>query len=166
MATFTRAGDLARHQRERTERLYRSILAASEESARIAREEAEKLTSGTTSTRELTQAGHPFARARGANRFGGRGRGTVSLMRSYPLVPINEQSGRLRRSWRIFRRRDPEKGSVAFQLQNIAPESKYVLAPGGTARMIDRGFWNELNRRVLPKIRRKHLDIWRAALRG
>ena len=164
MTTFTSAAALARHQRERSERIYRSMLAASQESARIAREAAEKLTSGTVNSADLRRAGHPFAKRRAAARFGARGVGGASAMRSFPLTPINAQTGRLRRSWRIFRRPGAEKGSIAFLLQNMSPQSKYVLAPGGTSRMIDRQFWQELDRVVLPKVRRKHLDLWRGAI--
>ena len=164
MATFTDARKLAAHQRARARRLqygYTSIDAASREAAEIAREEAERLTSGPRRTaRDLRRAGHPFRRNR-LRAIGRRGGGGLSLMAAWPLLPIGRQSGRLRRSFRIFRR-----GDGVWRMQNIAPHSPAVLAPGGTKNMVRRGFWEELNRRTIRKVRQKRLELWRAGLKG
>jgi hypothetical protein len=163
MATFTDAKRLAAHQRQRAQRIYKSIEAASQSAAIIARDEAIKLTSGNVKQATLTAAGHPFARRRG---LGGRVgmRGGRSVMASYPLTPINAQTGSLRRSWRIFRR-PHGKGSVGFVMQNVSPHA-IAIRPGGSRRVVDRRFFAELNKRTLPKIRKRNLDLWRAALKG
>lgn len=165
MATFTDASKLAAHQRQRAQRVYRSIEAASEAAAMIARDEAIKLTSGTTSQETLTRAGHPYARRRGlGGRTGRVNGGGKSTMAAYPLLPINRQSGSLQRGWRIFRRYRG-KGGVGFVMQNVSPHA-VAIRPGGSRHVVDRRFFAELNRRVIPKIRKKQLDLWRAALKG
>lgn len=135
------------------------------------------LVSGTISAKELRRRGHPF----------GRGRGRVSMTlfsdaggapskRKYrahktrpviptPLLPINTQTGRLARSLRII----PEGGIglQSFRLQFTAPEAAFVLARGGTRRMVARGYQTELkrrfaimNRRTIYNARLKTLHIF------
>ena len=125
--------------------------------------EAQALTKGGVKQSVLTAAGHPFRknRLRGiASKIGGKGR---SLMASFPLVPINIQTGKLHRSWRIFTRRGGD--TVVYRLQNLAKHGKFVLRPGGTKHMTDRGFWAELQRRVIPKARKLSRDALQRANR-
>lgn len=89
---------------------------------RALRDYALRQVSGRISQYELKRLGHPYARR--------RGRPTLS-----PL-PINVQSGRLRRSFRTFRRRE-----LVTQMQFTARHAKYVLSETGTRRMVPRGFW-------------------------
>lgn len=152
MATFRDPRQLASHQRTRASRVRRSMDMCSREQAELALKEAKILTSGTTAQSTLTAAGHPFRkdRLRGiGQRIAATGR---SLLSSFPLLPINQQSGALLRGWRIFTRFS-SSGPI-YRLQNIARNRQFVLMPGGTKHMVDRGFWAELNRRVLPKARR------------
>lgn len=69
-----------------------------------------------------------------------KGRGITG---SIPLLPINVQSGRLRRSIALRvksrSRYDLVAGDVAY--------AKYILAIGGTAKMYSRGFKQEVQRR-------------------
>lgn len=163
MARFTSASDLAKHQRRRADTARRSMDATTREQAQIALKEAQVLTKGGTKQSVLTAAGHPFrkSRLRGiASKIGGKGR---SLMASFPLLPINFQTGRLYRSWRVFARRTGD--TVAYRLQNMAKHGKFVLRPGGTKYMVDRGFWAELQRRVIPKARKLSRDALRESNR-
>lgn len=165
MVTTRSAADLAGINRQRLARLTqgsRSMTAGSHQAAKIAQAEAVKLSQGTTSSAALRAAGHPFAKKRSLGRLGrlgDRSRAGAAVFASYPLLPINRQSGRLARSWRVIRAGD------GYRLQNFAPESKFVLRRGGTRYMVDRRFWDELHRRALPKVRREILTGWREALR-
>jgi hypothetical protein len=86
--------------------------------------EAVRQTSGTVSTAELAAMGHPFSRRRP---------GTL------PRLPINLQTGKLQKSLRVMPR--IVRGEPGFQLQFMAPYSKFVLRPYGTTVMVARGFW-------------------------
>ena len=132
MATFTRAEDLARHQRERAKRVQRSMELGSQEVAESAKRHASLLVSGFISTKDLARLDHPFARRHGSARL--------------PVLPINMQSGRLRNSLRVFKRKT---GDVTmWRLQFMAPYAKFVLSPTGTKRMLPRNFWNALRLHV------------------
>lgn len=131
------------------------------------------LTGGSTSSKELARRGYPFGRRRGRititlhSHGGRRERFRASKVRSViptPLLPINRQSGRLQRSLRII----PEGGIglQSFRIQFTAPHAPYVLAPGGTKRMVARGFRTEmrrrfaiLNRQTIYQMRLRQLQI-------
>lgn len=163
MAKFTSIQALVSHQKAQIRRLkygHTSIDAACKASAEIGLTEAKKLTSGAVRTKtELATAGHPFRKQRLlgiGNRIGGK-----SLPRAYPLLPIGRQKNRVQNGWRIFK-----QSNGVYRLQNIHPNSKFVLAPGGTKKAVDRGFWVALNRVVVPKVRKARLQLLRTALKG
>jgi hypothetical protein len=83
-----------------------------------------------------------------------------------PVLPIGRRSRRLVRGWRV--QALSAGGSVVArrQLYNVAPHSKYVLAPGGTRRMASRRLWEALMAISRPRLRevaREHINL---ALRG
>lgn len=106
-------------------------------------ENARKLLSGHRSTAELRRRGHPFAR-----RHLGQGKG-----RFIPTakLPINRQSGRLIRGLKMVSRgsigRFVGDGTVTKRVEfHGVPYSKFVLRKGGTKFMVDRGFWDAIER--------------------
>lgn len=104
--------------------------------------DALNLTSGKVSTAQLRRMGHPFARARALVRTRGKG-GRRSPV---PKLPINRQTGRLQESLTVQKRYDGPRGQVIV-LYFGAKHAKFVLALGGTRRMVARGFWRELLKR-------------------
>lgn len=129
----------------RAAKVRRSILIAQEENVADVKEEARRLTSGHVSSKTLANLGHPFGRG-----YAGYERSKSGFLRRYPPkvaiapLPINTQSGELARSLRVFRR--SSGGTVAHQLQFTSPHA-VVVRPGGTSRMIDRGFWQALRKK-------------------
>lgn len=103
-----------------------------------------RMMSGAITRRQLRRLGHPFGRGsnpaqsgegyrsvRGADRAKARriiGRANV------PPLPINVQSGRLRRS--VYVRR---AGPMDWRTGASAPYARYILSPVGTRRMVGRG---------------------------
>ena len=106
-------------------------------------------TRGNTSSKTLVRLGHPFGRGatpldrtptglmRGANpakakKLTGRAR--------IPLLPINRQTGKLRRG--MYLRKTFYPGALqAFALGSDVPYAKYILHPAGTRKMIGRGIF-------------------------
>ena len=87
-------------------------------------------------------------------------RGKVS-----PVRPIGRRSGKLFKSWRV-RRLASDPGSRSVVLYNTAGHHQYVLRPGGTKRMTDRGYWQaqrEASAQTRIKIAKRELD---KALKG
>lgn len=120
--------------------------------------EAVKLTSGSHRTKkDLRKAGHPFKRDGRLGRLG-------AVFQTWPLLPIGQMSSDLVNKWRIFRRSTSD--GTAFRLQNLSSHARYVLAPGGTKRMVDRQFWQQLNTRTKAKVKQAQLTLFRAALKG
>jgi hypothetical protein len=135
MATFTDAKSLAAHQRRRAAKVRRSLFVEHKAVVEAMQEEARRLTSGTVSSETLRAMGHPFARKATKGRRKGAQRGSL------PRLPINRQTGDLQKSLRVFRRW--QGNTVAYQLQFTSPHS-VVLTPGGTDRMVARGFWSAM----------------------
>lgn len=154
MAVFQSAQALASHQRQRARKVRRSLQIAAQSVAEEMKKEAARLVSGTVSEKELRALGHPFARRRTTTRRRGGQRGNL------PRLSVNVQSGELRKSLRVFRRLS-EQG-VTFQLQFTSPHA-VVLSPGGTSRMVARGFWTALRKHYDSKQRRKLLQAFRLA---
>jgi len=94
-------------------------------------------TSGALSSATLRRLGHPYAR-----------RASLSVAKHRrpkgiaPLLPINVQSGRLRRSFDL--RRD---GRWDWSIWNRAPYARWVLLDGGTRTTVSRGFQDKQVRR-------------------
>jgi len=154
MATFTNPRQLASHQRRRAQNVRRSLTIEAASLVRGQKEEALKLTSGTVSTKRLSQMGHPFGRMTTGNKRKGRMRGTLARL------PINRQTGRLQQSLRVFHRY--EGGNVVWRLQFMAPHGKFVLARGGTRKMVARGFWTALRKRYEREKKRFKTALLRA----
>lgn len=100
------------------------------------------MTSGRVSTATLRKLGHPFSRAKG-RRFKGGVKARVASL-GVPKLPINRQTGRLQRSLRMTK---VAGGIQSYRLEFMTPHAKYVLAQGGTKKMVARGFWTEARKR-------------------
>lgn len=162
MATFYDGRALAASQQRRFNNFRRSARLAHQQMAEEMQKEAVDLSHGGISSAELAAMGHPYGRGRGrstynygANKSASRGSGKVRIAArgAAPLLPINRQTGKLASSWRLFRRFKGD-GGQQVDLQNISPESKFVLNPGGTKRMVARGFWVEMRKRWRPRNKR------------
>ena len=142
-----------------------------------------ELLSGTTSTQELRNAGHPFARRRhsrrgftreamkGGMRLSSRGYGkgtrlaTRGVGLAIPKLPINNQTGELIASAAILRIAQPS-GGQDVRLAYRSPYAKFVLAEKGTRIMVARGYGaakrridREENRRLQYAIRLMTLTV-------
>lgn len=116
----------------------RSLQTAMQELVEKLKAEAIKLTSGTVSTAQLRALDHPFARRHGQ-----------ALI---PKLPINLQTRRLQRSLRVMPR--TVRGDPIWQVQFTAPYSQFVLRPGGTRKMVARGFWSAMRRYYRDNVKR------------
>jgi hypothetical protein len=105
--------------------------------AQASRTDAMDITAGTTKTWQLREENHPYSRAI-SNARGSRG-----LRRG---LPINEQSGALRRAIR-FRKIVAVSNIPRYELYVKRIKSAWVLNPSGTRKMIGRGFWKEIKKR-------------------
>lgn len=109
-----------------------------------------ELTSGTVSTAELRRLGHPFARGASVGAPSRLQRGARAPVARMRTLPINRQSGRLQKS--LGKRKVGGKGPLtrSFDVGTVkgAGRSIYVLMPAGTRRMVARGFWREVHRRL------------------
>ncbi len=154
MANWTSAKALAVSQAARFAVLNRSIRAQHRQMVESMAQDAQELTSGTVSTATLRALGHPFSRRLARSRGGASKAISAS---GISRLPINQQTGRLKRSARII----PETTAhgQSFRFQFTAPHAKFVLAPGGTRRMVARGFWPEMRRRWRPKNRKLIYDM-------
>lgn len=141
MGHYTDPRMLAEAQKRKFAKVQRSMRAVHEAMARDMLQTAQELSAGPIKQATLDAMGNPFGRGGGRKTHGKRshrlrftGRGAA------PLLPINVQTGRLQRAWRLM----PRNG--AFLLLNTSPEGKFVLAPGGTSKMVARGFWTAMKR--------------------
>jgi hypothetical protein len=95
-----------------------------------------EFTDGGTSTKTLRQMGHPYGRTAG----GARGNTNKKLgRRKVPVLPINNQTGRLRSS---FYRSDIGGADKVTRMGFRVHYARFVLRPGGTRKMIDRKFYS------------------------
>lgn len=116
-------------------------------------EDHAKLTTGAVSTKQLRQMGHPFGRkvsgdvstgVRGIQNggsIGSRQRKKGNMVRKGVLMPlpINKQTGKLRRSFN----KTPETGpDLTVDMGFKVPYSRFVLSPVGTRYMTTRGFYS------------------------
>lgn len=58
-----------------------------------------------------------------------------------PKLAIGRRTGKLFASWRVRRMASGQAGVSMVALYNRAPHHQYVLRPGGTRTMSDRGYW-------------------------
>jgi hypothetical protein len=107
-----------------------------------------EFTQGQIKERTLRAMGHPFAREGNASR-GNQNR--KHGRRSVAALPINEQTGALRRS---FHRHDLNDKDLVTRMGFEVPYAKFVLSPTGTKNMIARGFYTSGGK--LGIIRKRH----------
>lgn len=136
MATFHDSKALSASQARRFAHVDRVIRAEHRRLVEQMLGHAVAQTSGPISSATLRALGHPFGRGRG--RINAKGRMRIGPKGVAPKLPINAQTGELRRSWRITRK--PVATGQVFELAPTSPHA-IVLAPGGTKRMVARGFW-------------------------
>ena len=94
-----------------------------------------EFTAGKIKSKQLRKEGFPFARANG----GARGKTNAGRKRSRNPLPINEQTGELRRS---FFKTSPSGINQVSRMGFRAKHARFVLRPGGTKKMQDRGFYS------------------------
>ena len=70
-----------------------------------------------------------------------------------PIRPIGRRTGKLFASWRTRRVSSGSPDTKKVALYNRAAHHGYVLKPGGTRRMADRGYW-EAHRKASAPARR------------
>lgn len=149
MRKFHKGIDLYEAQIKRLQETQTSIEGSVDIMKDQALADAIALTGGSISSKRLRKLGHPFARSKGKALLSGR----VSTKSKVPLLPINVQSGRLRRA---FKSRLYPKQGFDIVVKNV-PYAKYILSSRGTEKMIARGLKEEVVRRL--KARQKaHLD--------
>lgn len=139
MGVYTKGIDLAEAQLRRFQRVNADMKTMHRDLAHQGFVDALELTSGTTSTKTLRKMGHPFGRIRTTLPGKGRMRGRL------PLLPINRQTGRLQRGLRIVEQQKQTMQTI--DIRSRAPYTKYILALGGTRRMVARGYKPEVERR-------------------
>jgi hypothetical protein len=112
----------------------------------------------------MTQAQAGMATSRGITHGPQRPvgfRGPVS-----PTRPIGRRTGKLFKSWKVRRMASGSADTRSVALYNTAPHHRFVLNPGGTKTMSDRGYWQAQREASAPSrlsIARKGLV---SALRG
>lgn len=138
---FTRPVDLARHKEMQLRKLWRGSEAEFDQIVRDSLQDGINLTGGSIRQKTLNKLGNPFGRGPRPNSFAGGGlkRGSRTKI---PNLPINMQSGRLRRSWYVQR-----QGNT-WKLGNRAPHAKFILSPWGTRKMVGREIWGHPSKAV------------------
>jgi hypothetical protein len=111
-----------------------------------------EFTDGKITTKDLKAAGHPFARQGQAQR-GNQTKKQLGGKRGFRvnLLPINEQTGNLRRSY--FETKPTGKDKVVRMGFRIR-YAKFVLSPTGTRKMVARGFYSSGGKAGI--IRKRH----------
>lgn len=141
MAIYTSGIEIARQTRARAARLRASL-------GTIAREQAE---AGKATARGLTH---------------GPQRPINAPSPVSPIRPIGRRTGRLFASWRTRRIASGAPETRQVVLYNRAPHHVYVLRPGGTRRMADRGYWEAHRKASAPARRRIAQRGLQRALKG
>lgn len=173
---FASAAQLAQTQIARKDAVRKMALEEHEKFVSFMRQEHFALVSGNVSEATLRALDHPFAR----RHLGGLDAGVRKARRknlmgasNVRLLPINVQTGRLRRS--LFMRRGDVAPPVVqtFEVGFAARHAKYVLAKRGTKRMIARQFVetkqkveNRRRRELAQKIRLGIVRIHAQQLQG
>lgn len=126
MATFRDPEQLRRAQIARFKNAQRSAKLAHDKAAReLVENKAKALLSGTVPESTIKKL-HPWARRHGAAML--------------PKLPVNQHTGRLKNSVRLV------PYANGWRLIITAAYAPFVLAIGGTKRMMARGFWTELKK--------------------
>lgn len=152
MARYTNPLALLSHQQKLFAKVNEKARGMHLAAVRDNAKQATLLVSGTTSTAQLRNAGHPFARRkmsrRGYARTAEPGNRTSRMSeklrmgagQAFPLLPINRQSGRLRQSLRMKGEPSGIPHGQTLSLGFTAPYAKHILAKPGTKRMVARGY--------------------------
>lgn len=145
MAVHSNFGSFANKMSSKTRRIQIAIRQASDQAEKEILQSAHIAMSGDISQRELNRRGNPFGRKRG--RVTKRFQLSPKHRRAYrvsnrrtsvtptPLMPINDQTGNLKRATRW-------RGSIKGTRELVASKhyAEFILGEGGTKQMIDRGF--------------------------
>lgn len=83
-----------------------------------------------------------------------------------PIRPIGRRTGKLFSSWRVRRLASGSANTRQAALYNRATHHVYVLRPGGTRRMADRGYWEAHRKASAPSRRAIAQKGQQRALRG
>ena len=176
MPTFHRVADLVRYQEQRFAAMSDDLVQIHREMVRGMVEDHQTYTSGTLSAKDLSRLGHPYARraggagsrgaVRNASSYSGRGlkgwqttggrwaqtvKPQIGRAGAISGLPINRNTGRLQRSLFLT---GPVGKKHEYRVGFTAPYAGFVLAPGGTSKMVARGFYS--NGGQLGIIQRNH----------
>lgn len=83
-----------------------------------------------------------------------------------PIRPIGRRTSRLFRGWRVRRIASGSANTRKVAIYNTAAHHVYVLRPGGTRRMTDRGYWQAHRKASAPSRRSIAQKGLTRALRG
>lgn len=159
MPIFSNPKALALHQKARSLRVKVAVTRQFDAEAAEIKAAAIRLTSGGISEASLRNAGHPYARRIGSPKLKGKRQAVFGQAGIAPKLPINIQTGNLVRRWILPR--FATGNEVEYRLSNTAAYGKYILAVGGTKRMIERPIWRRLRQLYRPDA----IDRMRAAYR-
>jgi len=161
MRNWSDPAALAASQRRRFALTFQSWKIEHRNMAEMLMGDAQTLTSGRVSTRTLRKLGHPFSRNKGRAFKGGVNARVAAI--GIPKLPINRQTERLQQSLRMTK---VAGGIQSYRIEFLAPHAKYVLAQGGTKKMVAREFWTAMrkhwdsrNRRLYYEMRLRQLQI-------
>lgn len=168
MPTFHRPADLVRYQESRFRKMKLDRERVHRELVQQSISDHYEYTQGSISTKALAEMGHPFGRsgagARGVKaakrkKFAGAGaiRGyetdkagrwknsvkpQVNSRGAVNPLPINRQTGKLRKSLRVT---GPSGPLRIYRAGFTAEYAGFVLSPKGTSKMVARGFYSQGN---------------------
>lgn len=141
---FAKGIDLAAHQLKRLQTMRATVDDSIRLMRKLGESDAKELSSGSVSTATLVKLGHPFGRGRVAQESTSTGRYRGTAKARMRLLPINVQSGRLRRSMT-----SRSRGKQSFEtLSRTVPYARFILSESGTRKMVARGMKQEATRRL------------------
>lgn len=138
MRTFTNPNDLRKHKQAQLAGMRINYYAEVQKIAQESVQDGINLSNGRITTKQLRAMGHPYGRgiSAAASTPGGLKRGS---RRKAPLLPINQQSGQLRRGWNM--RTMGSGAKRVYVVGNKAKHARYILSPWGTKKMVGRTIW-------------------------
>lgn len=140
MRRFTRPIDLMRHKEQQLRKIRFNFEHEFGKIAEAYHEDAIKFTGGGINSKQLAKMGHPYGRGTSSKTSAPGG---LKRRGKAPNVPINMQSGRLRRSWYMKVR--SSGGRKVWTIGNSARHARYILSPWGTKKMVGREIWGHPN---------------------
>jgi len=150
MGVYTTPTQLRVRQRTRFAAVGRDINRIHQIIAHDGEQDFKDATTGSIKSKTLAAMGHPFGRLNGAgSNSGGRGvkgggkrfkgigaAGQITAKGVVRPLPINRQTGRLHAGIQL---QGPIGKRKEYRLYSTAPYARFVLNPGGTRKMVDRG---------------------------